>query len=192
MTTSMNLGQKIDCRSQVRCILRKRPARKRVEEFEASEESWMKQVRRSRGWVWGIASCPVVRDLANSPRVDLTFGPMSPGWALVSRRQRFDLVWRESCLEIESGQEGVARGETASRYMAVAWERSRRPIHGAVGIPWLTVDMEHTHTDIQTAAMMFGAISDAGCVLLARVPASRHEYIKSVLDCAPWGSSFRW
>ena len=28
------------------------------------------------------------------------------------------------------------------------------------GLPWLTVDMEHTHTDIQTAAMMFGAIAD--------------------------------
>lgn len=55
------------------------------------------------------------------------------------------------------------------------------------GFPWLTVDMEHTHTDIQTAAMMFGAIADAGCVPLARVPASRHEYIKSVLDCGAMG-----
>src|SRR5262249_10560546 len=49
-----------------------------------------------------------------------------------------------------------------------------------VGFPWLTVDMEHTHTDIQTAAMMFGAIADAGCVPLARVPAGRHDYIKMV------------
>src|SRR5258708_21308999 len=55
------------------------------------------------------------------------------------------------------------------------------------GFPWLTVDMEHTHTDIQTAAMMFGAIADAGCVPLARVWASRHEYIKSVLDCGAMG-----
>lgn len=55
------------------------------------------------------------------------------------------------------------------------------------GFPWLTVDMEHTHTDIQTAAMMFGAIADAGCVPLARVPASRHEYIKAVLDCGAMG-----
>jgi len=55
------------------------------------------------------------------------------------------------------------------------------------GLPWLTVDMEHTHTDIQTAAMMFGAIADAGCVPLARVPALRHEYIKSVLDCGAMG-----
>ncbi len=56
-----------------------------------------------------------------------------------------------------------------------------------VGFPWLTVDLEHTHTDIQTAAMMFGAIADAGCVPLARIWASKHEYIKSVLDCGAMG-----
>ena len=55
------------------------------------------------------------------------------------------------------------------------------------GFPWLTVDMEHTHTDIQTAALMFGAIADAGCVPLARVPAGKHEYIKMVLDCGAMG-----
>jgi 4-hydroxy-2-oxoheptanedioate aldolase len=55
------------------------------------------------------------------------------------------------------------------------------------GFPWLTVDMEHTHTDIQTAAFMFGAIADAGCVPLARVPAGKHEWIKMVLDCGAMG-----
>ncbi len=55
------------------------------------------------------------------------------------------------------------------------------------GLPWLTVDMEHTHTDIQTAAMMFGAIADAGCVPLARVVTGRHDLIKSVLDCGAMG-----
>ncbi len=55
------------------------------------------------------------------------------------------------------------------------------------GFPWLTVDMEHTHTDIQTAAMMFGAIADAGCVPLARVPAGKHEWIKMALDCGAMG-----
>jgi 4-hydroxy-2-oxoheptanedioate aldolase len=47
--------------------------------------------------------------------------------------------------------------------------------------------MEHTQTDIQTAAFMFGAIADAGCVPLARIPAGKHEYIKSVLDCGAMG-----
>jgi len=55
------------------------------------------------------------------------------------------------------------------------------------GFPWLTVDMEHTQTDIQTAAYMFGAIADAGCVPLARIPTGKHEYIKMVLDCGAMG-----
>jgi 4-hydroxy-2-oxoheptanedioate aldolase len=55
------------------------------------------------------------------------------------------------------------------------------------GLPWLTVDMEHTHTDINTAALMFGAIADAGCVPLARVQEGRHDLIKSVLDCGAMG-----
>lgn len=58
---------------------------------------------------------------------------------------------------------------------------------GRTGLPWLTVDMEHTHTDIQTAALMFGAIADAGCVPLVRIPTGRHDLIKSVLDCGAMG-----
>src|SRR6202030_2560518 len=38
-----------------------------------------------------------------------------------------------------------------------------------------------------TAALMFGAIADAGCVPLARVPTGRHDYIKMVLDCGAMG-----
>ena len=34
---------------------------------------------------------------------------------------------------------------------------------------------------------MFGAIADAGCVPLARVPTGKHEYIKMVLDCGAMG-----
>ena len=55
------------------------------------------------------------------------------------------------------------------------------------GLPWMTVDMEHSHTDINTAALMFGAIADAGCVPLARVPAGKHEWIKMALDCGAMG-----
>jgi 4-hydroxy-2-oxoheptanedioate aldolase len=55
------------------------------------------------------------------------------------------------------------------------------------GLPWLTVDMEHTQTDIQTAALMFGAIADAGCVPLVRISTGRHDLIKSVLDCGAMG-----
>jgi len=55
------------------------------------------------------------------------------------------------------------------------------------GLPWLTVDMEHSHVDLNTAALMFGSIADAGCVPLARVATGRHDLIKQVLDCGAMG-----
>src|ERR1700739_2679122 len=50
------------------------------------------------------------------------------------------------------------------------------------GFAWLTVDVEHSLVDWETATHMFGAIADAGCIALARVPANRHDHIKRVLD----------
>jgi 4-hydroxy-2-oxoheptanedioate aldolase len=50
------------------------------------------------------------------------------------------------------------------------------------GFAWLTVDIEHTLVDWETATHMFASIADAGCVALARVPSNRHENIKRVLD----------
>jgi 4-hydroxy-2-oxoheptanedioate aldolase len=59
---------------------------------------------------------------------------------------------------------------TAARFMARA------------GFAWLTVDLEHSLVDWETATHMFAAIADAGCTALARVPANRHDHIKRVLD----------
>src|SRR5262245_42202689 len=59
---------------------------------------------------------------------------------------------------------------TASRFLARA------------GFAWLTVDIEHTLVDWETATYMFAAIADAGCTALARVPSNRHDHIKRVLD----------
>ncbi len=50
------------------------------------------------------------------------------------------------------------------------------------GFSWLTVDIEHTLVDWETATHMFASIADAGCTALARVPANRHDHIKRVLD----------
>jgi 4-hydroxy-2-oxoheptanedioate aldolase len=50
------------------------------------------------------------------------------------------------------------------------------------GLAYLTVDIEHNSMGMETAANMFGAIADAGCVALARVPAGKHDHIKRVLD----------
>src|SRR6516162_7893381 len=51
-----------------------------------------------------------------------------------------------------------------------------------VGFAWLTVDIEHSLVDWETATHMFASIADAGCTALARVPANRHDHIKRVLD----------
>ncbi len=59
---------------------------------------------------------------------------------------------------------------TAARFLARA------------GFAWLTVDMEHSLVDVETATHMFAAIADAGCTALARVPSNRHDHIKRVLD----------
>src|SRR5229473_1076590 len=59
---------------------------------------------------------------------------------------------------------------TASRFLARA------------GFSWLTVDIEHSLVDWETATHMFASIADAGCIALARVPSNRHDHIKRVLD----------
>src|SRR5271165_5010243 len=59
---------------------------------------------------------------------------------------------------------------TAARFMARA------------GFAWLTVDIEHSLVDWETATHMFASIADAGCTPLARVPCNRHDHIKRVLD----------
>src|SRR5689334_22435393 len=50
------------------------------------------------------------------------------------------------------------------------------------GFAYLTVDIEHNQMGMETAATMFGAIADAHCVALARVPSGRHDHIKRALD----------
>lgn len=55
------------------------------------------------------------------------------------------------------------------------------------GFAWLTVDIEHSPADWETAATIFALVADAGNVPLARVPAARHDHIKRVLDNGAWG-----
>jgi 4-hydroxy-2-oxoheptanedioate aldolase len=56
-----------------------------------------------------------------------------------------------------------------------------------MGFDWLTLDIEHSAIDWSRATTIFGAVADAGCVPLARVPEGSHHYIKRVLDAGAWG-----
>jgi 4-hydroxy-2-oxoheptanedioate aldolase len=60
-------------------------------------------------------------------------------------------------------------------------------IMARAGFPWLTVDMEHTPINWETAGQLFGTIADAGCTVLARVPGADHNFIKKVLDSGAQG-----
>lgn len=56
-----------------------------------------------------------------------------------------------------------------------------------IGFNWLTVDLEHSPIGWNNAGLLFGAIADAGCTCLARVPRGDHDYIKRVLDAGAHG-----
>jgi 4-hydroxy-2-oxoheptanedioate aldolase len=59
-----------------------------------------------------------------------------------------------------------------------------------VGFDWLTVEMEHSPITLDTAALMFQMIAQAGGVPLVRIPWRTGENIKRVLDCGAWGIVF--
>jgi 4-hydroxy-2-oxoheptanedioate aldolase len=66
----------------------------------------------------------------------------------------------------------------AARYMA------------RTGFHWLTLDIEHSPANWETAALIFGAIADAGNVPLARVPFNNVENVKRSLDAGAFGIVF--
>ncbi|HET6385493.1 MAG TPA: aldolase/citrate lyase family protein [Armatimonadota bacterium] len=58
------------------------------------------------------------------------------------------------------------------------------------GFDWLTLDMEHSPVNWETAAIIFGSIADAGGVPLVRVPANSLENVKRALDAGAFGVVF--
>src|SRR5439155_19189174 len=56
-----------------------------------------------------------------------------------------------------------------------------------VGFDWLTVELEHTPVNFETAAQSFALIAGSGCAPLARVPWNTAENIKRVLDTGAYG-----
>src|SRR5437016_2956788 len=58
------------------------------------------------------------------------------------------------------------------------------------GFHWLTLDVEHSPVNWETAAQVFGTIADAGGVPLARVPFNSLENVKRALDAGAFGIVF--
>jgi 4-hydroxy-2-oxoheptanedioate aldolase len=58
------------------------------------------------------------------------------------------------------------------------------------GFHWITLDIEHSPADWETAASIFGAIADAGGVPLARLPCGSHDQVKRALDLGAFGIVF--
>lgn len=58
------------------------------------------------------------------------------------------------------------------------------------GFPWLTVDMEHSNCNWETASSIFAHVAEAGCVPLIRVPSITHENAKRALDLGAFGIVF--
>lgn len=55
------------------------------------------------------------------------------------------------------------------------------------GFDWITVELEHTPTSFETAALSYALIAAGDCVPLVRVPVNSTENIKRVLDTGAWG-----
>ncbi len=58
------------------------------------------------------------------------------------------------------------------------------------GWHWLTVDMEHSPVDWESASNIFALVADAGCVPLVRVPSISIENAKRALDLGAFGIVF--
>ncbi|HLU47614.1 MAG TPA: aldolase/citrate lyase family protein, partial [Planctomycetota bacterium] len=76
----------------------------------------------------------------------------------------------------------LSRGETSvGSWLSLASPFVARFL-ARTGFRWLTVDLEHSPVNWETAALMFAQIADAGIVPLARIPSNTHENIKRALD----------
>jgi 4-hydroxy-2-oxoheptanedioate aldolase len=55
------------------------------------------------------------------------------------------------------------------------------------GFDWLTIDLEHSPTNHETAALMAMAVAARGTVPIVRVPSSSDDHIKRALDLGAYG-----
>ena len=81
----------------------------------------------------------------------------------------------------------LKRGESAVGTWLTLPDPVSARLMARVGFDWLTVELEHTPVNFETAAQSFTVIAGSGCVPLARVPWNTGENIKRVLDTGAYG-----
>src|SRR3989475_13305398 len=81
----------------------------------------------------------------------------------------------------------LKRGESAVGTWLTLPDPVSARLMARVGFDWLTVELEHTPVNFETAAQSFTVIAGSGCVPLARVPWNTGENIKRVLDNGAYG-----
>jgi 4-hydroxy-2-oxoheptanedioate aldolase len=81
----------------------------------------------------------------------------------------------------------LKRGETSVGTWLTLPDPVSARLMARVGFDWLTVEMEHTPVNFETAADSFALIAGNNCVPLARVPWNTGENIKRVLDTGAYG-----
>jgi 4-hydroxy-2-oxoheptanedioate aldolase len=94
---------------------------------------------------------------------------------------------RSSSLRSNTLKQKLRSGEATFGTWLTLGDLCATRVLARMGFDWLTLDMEHGAIDWSTAATLFAAVADAGCVPLARVPEGSHHYIKRVLDAGAWG-----
>ncbi len=58
---------------------------------------------------------------------------------------------------------------------------------GRLGFDWLTIELEHSPTSLESAGACIAALANAGVAPLVRVPVNSVENIKRALDIGAWG-----
>ena len=84
-------------------------------------------------------------------------------------------------------REKLKRGEATVGTWLVLPNVMSTQLMARAGFDWLTVELEHSPTNWETASQMFGAIAGAGGVPLCRVPWNNGENIKRALDTGAYG-----
>src|SRR4029079_1165796 len=84
-------------------------------------------------------------------------------------------------------KEKLRRGEASFGTWLAFGDLYATRLLARMGFDWLTLDLDHSGIAWSQATPLFGAIADAGCTPLARVPEGNHYLIKRVLDAGAHG-----